>query len=277
MGPKPVLHCRRPPPLRNRREVPRRAPRAGRSRGRRGRPELLPDDARRNERSGAADSAHAPACERVGALISPRRSSKRRWAIHFDIVERTGTNAKAAWEHVQMDGAQSVFAFGTAADGQWIVAKLRNPGAMTALAPDQSADWARAGRERAAQIGVGPSVAREEIGGAPICKYVPHCSVRQPTRPRRRNASSRVWCRPPTMGHVERIAGLGEKMPPNIDVLSTRSCSPGWCSTRCEEGLTCLQRAATAHQMRMVHARMTILIYLSGAGNVTSSLAVAAR
>src|SRR4051812_6289341 len=62
-------------------------------------------------------------------------------AAHFDVVERTGADAKAAWEHVQMDGGQAVFAFGTAADGRWLVAKLRNPGAMTALAPDHSAEW----------------------------------------------------------------------------------------------------------------------------------------
>ena len=36
-------------------------------------------------------------------------------AGHFDIVERFGSNAQAAWEHVQMDGAQTAFAFGTVA------------------------------------------------------------------------------------------------------------------------------------------------------------------
>ncbi|HEY3788184.1 MAG TPA: DUF1015 domain-containing protein, partial [Urbifossiella sp.] len=60
---------------------------------------------------------------------------------HFDIVERFGTDAQACWEHIQMDGAQSIFGFGTAADGQWFAAKLLDPAAMDALTPEHSAEW----------------------------------------------------------------------------------------------------------------------------------------
>lgn len=133
-------------------------------------------------------------------------------AIHFDIVDRPGANAKAAWEHVQMDGAQSVFAFGTAADGQWLVAKLRNPGAMTALAPDQSADWRGLGVSVLHKLVI-DRLLREKIGGTPICQYV-HL-LREAT-----DALAAKQCQlaclvpPATMGHVERIAGHGEKMPP---------------------------------------------------------------
>src|SRR5438067_1280983 len=62
-------------------------------------------------------------------------------AEHFDVVERTGTNAQAAWEYVQMDGAQTALGFGTVSDGRWLVAKLRDPAVMAELAPDHSDEW----------------------------------------------------------------------------------------------------------------------------------------
>jgi len=133
-------------------------------------------------------------------------------AIHFNIVERTGTNAKAAWEHVQMDGAQSVFAFGTAADGQWLVAKLRNPGAMTALAPDHSNEWRGLGVSVLHKL-VLDRLLREKIGGTPLCKYV-HLLNEATDATAKKECQLACLVPPVTMAHVERISGHGEKMPP---------------------------------------------------------------
>ena len=38
-------------------------------------------------------------------------------------------------------GEQDLLAFGTVADGRWLLARLRSDAAMDRLAPKQSADW----------------------------------------------------------------------------------------------------------------------------------------
>ncbi len=149
--------------------------------------------------SGLATNVTAP--ELVAAL-----------AGHFDILERTGANAQAAWEHVQMDGSQSAFAFGTVADGQWIVAKLRDAEVMKELAPEQSNEWRGLGVSILHKL-ILDRLLRDKIGGTPMCKYVHLLSEAT-------DATSKKECQvaclvpPATMGHVERIAGHGEKMPP---------------------------------------------------------------
>jgi uncharacterized protein (DUF1015 family) len=133
-------------------------------------------------------------------------------ASHFAVVERTGGNAQAAWEHIQMDGSQTVFGFGTVADGQWTVAKLRDGAVMAELAPDQSAEWRGLGVSVLHKL-VLEKLLRDKSGGAAECKYV-HL-LREAT-----DATAQKECQlaclvpPATMGHVERIAGHGEKMPP---------------------------------------------------------------
>ena len=133
-------------------------------------------------------------------------------ADHFDIVERTGTSAQAAWEHIQMDGAQTALGFGTVADGQWLVAKLRDDAIMAELAPDHSDDWRGLGVSVLHKL-VLDRLLREKVGGTPVCRYVHLLSDAT-------DATAKGECQlaclvpPATMGHVERIAGLGEKMPP---------------------------------------------------------------
>lgn len=133
-------------------------------------------------------------------------------ADHFDIRERTGTDTRAAWEHVQMDGSQSAFAFGTVADGQWIVAKLRDAEVMTQLAPDHSDEWRGLGVSILHKL-VLDRLLRDKVGGTPVCQYVHLLS--EATDATAKKACQLACLVPPaTMGHVERIAGLGEKMPP---------------------------------------------------------------
>ena len=52
---------------------------------------------------------------------------KAAMAEHFEIVAEFGTDAAACWEHVEIEGSQSVLGFGTVADNQWFVAKLTDP------------------------------------------------------------------------------------------------------------------------------------------------------
>ena len=173
--------------------------------------ELLPDDARRHERPRPPHPADAPARQRAAGR-SRRSSCRTALAEHFDIVERFGTDAKACWEHIEMDGSQAVLGFGTVADGQWFAAKLRDPAAMAELAPDQQRRLAGARREHPAQ-----ARAREAAAG----EARRHAGV--PVRPPVKEVTDAVAAKecqlavlvpPATMEHVEEIAGNREKMPP---------------------------------------------------------------
>jgi len=129
----------------------------------------------------------------------------------FDIVERSGTDPKAAWDYLIMDGSQSALGFGTVADGRWFVARLRNPDAMKDLAPNQSAEWRGLGVSILHQLVIG-KLLHTSANETPSCRYV-H-SLDEVT-----NALAAKECQiaalvpPVTMGHVERIAGHLETMP----------------------------------------------------------------
>ncbi|AMV24390.1 hypothetical protein VT84_08335 [Gemmata sp. SH-PL17] len=133
-------------------------------------------------------------------------------AEHFDVLERTGTNAQAAWEHVLMDGSQSTFAFGTVADGLWTVAKLRDRDVMASLAPDQSEDWRELGVSILHKL-VLDRLLRDKIGGTPVCKYV-HLLSEVTDATAKKECQLACLVPPVGMGHVEQISEHGEKMPP---------------------------------------------------------------
>ena len=131
---------------------------------------------------------------------------------HFDIVERFGTDAKACWEHLEMDGSQSVLGFGTVADGQWFAAKLRDPAVMAALAPDQSADWRALGVSILHKL-VLDKLVTEAFAATPACKYV-HLLKEVTDAVAAKEGQLAVLVPPATMEDVEQIAGNREKMPP---------------------------------------------------------------
>jgi len=133
-------------------------------------------------------------------------------AEHFDIVERSGTDAKAAWDHVQMDGGQTTLGFGTVADGKWVVAKLRDPAGMAALAPDQSTDWRGLGVSVLHKLVI-DKLLREKVGGEPTCKYV-HQLKEVTDAVAAKECQVAALVPPATMAHVARIAENQEKMPP---------------------------------------------------------------
>src|SRR5579883_1135147 len=132
-------------------------------------------------------------------------------ASHFDIRERTGS-PQAAWEHIQMDGSQTALGFGTVADGQWLVAKLRDKQVMAALAPEQSDDWRGLGVSVLHKL-VLDRLLRDKIGGASVCKYV-HLLSEVTDATAKKQCQLACLVPPATMNHVEQIAGHGEKMPP---------------------------------------------------------------
>jgi uncharacterized protein (DUF1015 family) len=126
---------------------------------------------------------------------------------HFDVVGEFGANAGACWEHIQMDGAQSVLGFGTIADGKWFAAKLR-PAALDLFAADHSREWRELGVSILHEFAMKQLVAPK---GASY-KYVHQLKeVAEATAAKACDLA--VLVPPVTMGHVERIAGNLEKMP----------------------------------------------------------------
>ncbi len=130
-------------------------------------------------------------------------------------VETVGTGAGAArdcWELIEADGSQGVLGFGTVADGGWHVARLTNPAAMDELAKDHSSDW-RGLAVSVLHVLVLNKLVPERLSGTPKCGYV-HL-VREVTEAVGAGQCQLAALVPPaTMGHVERIAGHLEKMPP---------------------------------------------------------------
>ena len=130
---------------------------------------------------------------------------------HFEIVERFRSDAQACWEHIEMDGSQSIFGFGTAADGHWFAARLRNPAVMATLAPEHSLEWRGLGVSILHKL-VLERLIPDKLGGNSTLKFVHR--VEEATEAMGKGECQLAVLVPPTvMGHVEVIAGKREKMP----------------------------------------------------------------
>jgi uncharacterized protein (DUF1015 family) len=146
----------------------------------------------------------------LGTISSPQLETVL--ADHFDIVERCGTDAQAAWDYIRSDGSQSILGFGTATDGQWFVARLRDLKIMQELAPEQSDDWRELGVSVLHKLVIDRLFSEKKI--APLtCQYV-HLLDEATEAIAAKACQIAVLVPPATMGHVERIAGHLEKMPP---------------------------------------------------------------
>jgi uncharacterized protein (DUF1015 family) len=152
-------------------------------------------------------------------LISglPNVTADRLAAILADYfqVERVGVGEKGArdaWELIEADGGQDLLGFGTVADGVWQTARFRKPNAMAQFAADHSSAW----RELAVavlHVLVLDRLLPQALGGKPECRYV-HLLKEVTDAVAARRCQVAALVPPATMGHVERIAGNLEKMPP---------------------------------------------------------------
>ncbi|MBX9627063.1 MAG: DUF1015 domain-containing protein [Gemmataceae bacterium] len=136
----------------------------------------------------------------------------------FEVVERFGRDAAACWEHLQMDGSQEVLGFGTAADGEWFAAKLVDPAAMAAAAANQSPAWRDLGVSILHKLVLEKLLPAALASGGrqppePACRYV-HLLDEVTAAVAAKECPLAVLVPPATMGHVERIAGGRETMPP---------------------------------------------------------------
>jgi uncharacterized protein (DUF1015 family) len=130
-------------------------------------------------------------------------------------VERVGVGDKGmrdAWELIEADGTQSVLGFGTVADGVWQTARFQAPAEMAKLAAGHSDDW-RGLAVAVLHVLVLDRLVGPGLSAKPACKYV-HLLREVQEAAAARECQLAALVPPATMGHVERIAGNLEKMPP---------------------------------------------------------------
>jgi uncharacterized protein (DUF1015 family) len=134
--------------------------------------------------------------------------------------------ARTLWEEIEIDGAQSMLGFYTAADDQWTLAQLTAKGKqnMAQIAADHSADW------RGLGVGILHRLVVEsllEAANLPAPKYVR--DIEEVVRGLRegdlagRDATGQAGTggrfelaalvMPATVDHIRRISSQGERMP----------------------------------------------------------------
>jgi uncharacterized protein (DUF1015 family) len=121
-------------------------------------------------------------------------------------------SARDAWEVIELDGSQDLLGFHTRADDAWFTARFTNPGLMAELAPDHSDDW----RELAVSVlhvAALDKLLPAAVGGSASCRHV-HLLTEVEEAVAAAECDLAALVPPATMGHVERIAGHHEKMPP---------------------------------------------------------------
>jgi uncharacterized protein (DUF1015 family) len=120
------------------------------------------------------------------------------------------SGARAAWAAIEESGDQETLGFGTVADGQWLLARLRSDACMDRLASNQSADWRSLGVSVLHVL-----VLKELLGelGQPSCRYV-H-SMNEVVADVASDGCDLACLVPPArMNDVESIASNLETMPP---------------------------------------------------------------
>jgi uncharacterized protein (DUF1015 family) len=135
-------------------------------------------------------------------------------APYFDCTT-VGTGdpaAKEAWESIEADGGQNLLAFGTVADGQWQLARLRDADVMRKLAPEHSDAWRGLGVSILTVL-VLNRLLPEALSAKPSCKYV-HLLAEVTDAVKAKGCQVAALVPPAGMDHVVKIAGNLEKMPP---------------------------------------------------------------
>lgn len=135
-----------------------------------------------------------------------------RLAPEFDVrvVGEGEAGCRAAWEEIAMGGDQDVLAFGTRADGRWLLAQLRSDAMMDTLAPEHSAEWRSLGVSILHELVLKALLKPAEPA---VCRYV-HL-LEEVTADLNAEGCDLACLVPPAgMEHVESIASNLEKMPP---------------------------------------------------------------
>jgi uncharacterized protein (DUF1015 family) len=130
---------------------------------------------------------------------------------HFSIEEVA--SADAAWEALEMDGAQELFGVGTPADGKWLLARATDVSPMADLASDQSDTWRGLGVALLHRFMVDHLLVGANPGSEPKFKFV-HLMNEVTGAMREKSCQLAVLVNPAGMDHVQSISAELERMPP---------------------------------------------------------------
>jgi uncharacterized protein (DUF1015 family) len=128
-------------------------------------------------------------------------------------IGRGEAGCRAAWQTISRGGQQDVLGFGTVADGEWVLARLRSDAAMDRLASSHGADWRSLGVSVLHVLVLDHLVAPERVDGTPSCRYV-HLIGEVLDGVARHGCDLACLVPPAQMSHVEAIAANLETMPP---------------------------------------------------------------
>lgn len=133
---------------------------------------------------------------------------------HFTL-QAMGTGdaaAKRTWEEIELDGSQTAFGFGTTADGEWRLARVKDASPMKQLAAQQSDDWRGLGVSLLHKLAVDHLLCAKHPG-APRFTYV-HSLAEVAAAQSQKQCDLACLVPAAGIGHVEKIAARLEKMPP---------------------------------------------------------------
>jgi uncharacterized protein (DUF1015 family) len=118
--------------------------------------------------------------------------------------------ARVAWEHIEAEGSQEVLGFGTVADGEWLLARLRSDATMDAIASEHSPEWRALGVSILHELVLTSLLGTD---GTASCRYV-HMLDEVLADVKAGGCDLACLVPPAGMGHVETIGSNLEKMPP---------------------------------------------------------------
>lgn len=130
---------------------------------------------------------------------------------HFSIEEVN--SAEAAWEALEMDGAQELFGVGTPADGKWLLARATDTSPMLELAADQSDAWRGLGVSLLHRLIIDHLIVGANPDSEPKYKFV-HLMNEVTEAMSGKSCQLAVLVNPAGMEHVQSISAELERMPP---------------------------------------------------------------
>jgi uncharacterized protein (DUF1015 family) len=112
-----------------------------------------------------------------------------------------------------MDGSQGIFGFGTAADGRWLLGRVRDSDVMSQLAPQQSDAWRKLGVSLLHKLVLEHLLARKFPNAQQSCRYV-HLLDEVTAAIDAQECQLACLVPPAQIEHVQQIASKFERMPP---------------------------------------------------------------
>ena len=130
----------------------------------------------------------------------------------ISVIGQGDKAAEETWELIESDGSQNIFGFGTAADGKWLLVRIKDTSPMKTLAADHSDAW------RSLGVSLLHKLLLEELifkaaKGDPKFQYV-HRLDETTTALNAKSHQLGCLVAPATIEHVREIAAGRETMPP---------------------------------------------------------------